>query len=262
MAKKAKVGDYMTTDVVTISPENTVEEVVNIIRQTKHDGFPVLRDGKVQGYISSYDLLLCNPKDKVSNVMSTDLLVAHPNIDLMDSARVIFRSGLSKLPVVNDEGKMVGIITNSDVIRSQIERANPRKALRLIKVLEVIHGIELYLKRGVVNVNSLIPTQSIIYADELEGRIYELEKNLAEPLIVIQMPTRNILVDGHHRVIAARRLGIGSMEAYLIVIQEEIELGMEKTAKKSGLRTLDDIEILDHIHHPLVEITTRGSEWI
>lgn len=257
MAEKIKVRDYMTTDVITISPENTVEDVVNIIRQTKHDGFPVVENERVQGYISSYDLLLCNPKDKVAKVMSTELLVAHPNMDLIDSARVIFRSGLSKLPVVDDDGKMVGIITNSDVIRSQIERANPRKALRLIKVLEIIHGIKPDLVEGMVDVYNLIPTQSKIYADELEGRIYELEKNLAEPLIVIQMPTKNVLVDGHHRVIAARRLKIDTMEAYIIVMNEEIELGMEKTAKKTGLRTLDDIEILDYPHHPLIEITTR-----
>lgn len=260
MAKKAKVGDYMTTDVVTISPENTVEDVVNIIRQTKHDGFPVVENGKIRGYISSLDLLLCDRKDKVANVMTTSILVAHPDIDLIDSARVIFRSGLSKLPVVNDNGEMVGIITNSDVIRSQIERANPRKALSLIRVLEIVHGVQLELKEGIVDVECLIPTQSKIYEDELEGRIYELEKNLAEPLIVIKMPTRYILVDGHHRVIAAKRLGIDSMEAYLIIINEEIELGMEKTAKKSGLRTLDDIEILDYAHHPLIEITTSQQE--
>jgi len=45
----------------------------------------------------------------------------------------------------------------------------------------------------------LVPTQSKIFADELEGRKYELEKGLAEPLIVIQKRNKILLVDGHHR---------------------------------------------------------------
>lgn len=257
MLEKLKVGDYMTHDVITVKVDDSVEDVVKLIRSTGHDGFPVVRDGRLEGYVSSMDLLLQDPKAPISRVMSTNLIVAQPDTDLIDAARVIFRSGISKLPVINETGRLIGIITNSDVIRSQIERADPQKVWKLKKTLEVLHDVELIIKRDKVKVSELRPTQSKIYADELEGRIYELKKKLAEPIVVIQKPAKLLLVDGHHRAIAAKKLGIEYMDAYIIVLNKDIALGMEKTARDAGLKTLDDIKILDYVKHPLIEATTR-----
>ncbi|MHC1585688.1 MAG: CBS domain-containing protein, partial [Candidatus Syntropharchaeia archaeon] len=234
-----------------------IRDVIDLIKKTEHDGFPVIENGKLVGYISTYDMVLCNPNERVSNVMSTNLLVAHPDMELNDAARVIFRTGRSKLPVIDDDRNLIGIITNSDVLRSQIERAHPRKVWKLKKALETIHHVDLHMKRDSVPIENLFPTQSKIYADELEGRMYELKKGLAEPIIVIRKPSKTVLVDGHHRVIAARKLGIKTMDAYVLEMKEDIELGMEKNAKAAGLHSLDDIEILDYAKHPLIEVTER-----
>jgi IMP dehydrogenase len=123
--------------------------------------------------------------------------------------------------------------------------------------LKKLHGISPELKREVVPIDQLVPTQSRIYEDELEGRIYEIRKGLAEPLIVIRRPGKLILVDGHHRAIAAKKLGIRTLDAYVIEVNENIELGLERTAKAMNLRTLDDIQVLDYARHPLVAITHR-----
>ena len=64
-------------------------------------------------------------------------------------------------------------------------------------------------------------------------------------------------MDGHHRAVAAKRMGIKALDAYLIEIDEEIELGMERTAKAMNLKTIDDITVLDYARHPLVAITHR-----
>ncbi len=252
---KLKVADYMTHDVVTVSPDDTVEDVIDIICKTEHESFPVVENGKVIGYISSADLLRRNPKDPISKLMSTDLIVTNPAMDLTDAARVMFRTSFSKLPVVDDEGHLVGLLSNSDVIRSQIERATPEKVWKLKRTLETIHNIGIKVGRSEVAINQLVPTQPKIYADELEGRIYELKKGLTEPLVVIQKPNRIVLVDGHHRVVAAKKLGIDVMDAYTLTLEKDIPLGMEKTARDAGLYSLDDIKILDYIRHPLVEAT-------
>ncbi|MCZ7372109.1 MAG: CBS domain-containing protein [Candidatus Methanoperedens sp.] len=57
MADHTKVKDYMTTDVNTVSPEDTVRDVIKLIKKTGHDGFPVVQDNKVIGYISAADML-------------------------------------------------------------------------------------------------------------------------------------------------------------------------------------------------------------
>ncbi len=257
MASHLKVKDYMTEEVDTVSPEDTVRDVIQLIRRTGHDGFPVVRNNRVIGYISAADMLEKDLDEKVYNIMSRDVLVADTEMDMNDVARVLFRSGKSKLPVMDSNKHLRGIITNSDIIRSHIERTSPQKVWTLKKTLEAIHNIHVDVIRESVNIDELVPTQPKIYADELDGRIYELKKGLAEPIVVIKKSNKLILVDGHHRVIAAKKLGIKSMDAYVIPLSDDVHLGMEKTAATSGLHTLSDIKILDYAKHPLIEITKR-----
>jgi predicted transcriptional regulator len=257
MADHPKVKDYMTTEVNTVSPEDKVRDVIKLIKKTGHDGFPVVRENRVIGYISAADMLEKGFDEKVSGIMSRDMLVADTDMDMSDVARVIFRSGKSKLPVVDADEHLRGIITNTDVIRSHIERTSPQKVWTLKKTLEAIHNIHVDVIRETVNINELIPTQSKVYADELDGRIYELRKGLAEPIVVIKKTNKLILVDGHHRVVAAKKLGINNMDAYVIPLGDEVHLGLEKTAASSGLHTLSDIKILDYAKHPLIEVTKR-----
>ncbi|MFC4406144.1 CBS pair associated ParBc domain-containing protein [Haloarchaeobius iranensis] len=255
---KPRVRDYMTQDVVTVSPDATVREVAERIDESdEHSGFPVCDRRRVEGFVSARDLLLSGDKEPIFKVMTTDLIVAHPEMKVTDAARVILRSGIQKLPVVDDAGNLVGIISNADVIRSQIERATPEKVGKLRRTLENIHGVELEQERRQVELDRLIPTQEKVYADELEGRRYELERGLAEPLVVINNAGTLLLADGHHRVMAADQLDMTEMDAYIIVVDESLELGMAETARKGGLRSLEDVQVVDYARHPLVETTKR-----
>ena len=260
------VKGYMTRDVATVSPDDTVRAAVERILNSDHNGFPVTDGRTVVGFVSARDLLSADEDAPVFTIMSDDIIVAHPEMEVNDAARVILRSGIQKLPVVDDAGNLVGIISNTDVIRSQIERATPEKVGKLMRTLEEIHGVSTSEERRQVRLDDLIPTQARVYADELEGRRYELERGLAEPLVVIDNPSASgeveddgtlVLADGHHRVMAAHRLGIEEMDAYVIAIADHVELGMEKTARKEGLQSITDIEVVDYARHPLVETTKR-----
>jgi IMP dehydrogenase len=252
------VGEYMTRDVDTVSLTDTVGTVARRIAESdEHSGYPVCEGRRVVGFVTASDLLLEGDYQTIEQVMATDLLVAHPDMKVDDAARVILRSGIQKLPVVGDDDNLVGIISNADVIRSQIERATPGKVDKLMRTLESIHGVAVTGTRREVALSDLRPTQGKVYADELEGRRYELERGLAEPLVVIDNDGDLLLADGHHRVKAAARLGIDRMDAYVLVIERRVNLGMTKTAEKEGLRTIDDIDVVDYAHHPLVKKTHR-----
>jgi CBS domain-containing protein len=254
---KKKVRDYMTYDVVTVDMHGTARDVLETIKRTNHDGFPVVNSDRVVGYIAARDLLFIPPATPVERLMSRHLIVADPEMSINDAARVIFRSGIQKLPVIDDKNRLVGIISNSDVIRSQIEHVSPEKVFKFIETLRKLYNIEPVLNRDMVSIDSLLPTQAKIYEDELEGRMYELKKGLAEPLIVVKRADRYILVDGHHRAIAAKRLGIKDLEAYIIEVDPNVELGIERTARALNLTTLDDIKVLDYARHPLMALTHR-----
>ncbi len=256
-----KVKDYMTKDVIVVKPDQTVKEVIELIQKTGHDGFPVVDDnGIVVGYVSSRDLLMKDLDAKVRDVMTKSLYVAREHMDLRDAARVMFRTGHSKLPVINEKGKLLGIITNTDVIRSQIERADPKKVENLKKTIESVHNVKTRVYKDYVEVDKLIPTQTKIYGDELRGRIYELRKGLAEPLVVIKKGGKFFLVDGHHRAVAARKIGLEKLEAYIIEVPESVELGLEKLVRKKGIKSVRDIQVIEDASHPLVEITFKNSK--
>jgi predicted transcriptional regulator len=264
MSNRARVKEYMTRDVATVSPEDSVGEVARRIAESDgHNGFPVTDGRKVEGFVSARDLLLADEEALIFTEMVEDLVVAHPEMDVIDAARVILRSGIQKLPVVDDAGNLVGIISNTDVVRSQIERTTPKKVGDLMQTLKQIHDVRVHEERWQVRLDDLVPTQDRVYADELEGRSYELEHGLAEPLVVIENATGDeeilLLTDGHHRALAADRLGIEEMDAYVIIVEaaEPVELGMERTAEKEGLESIDDVNVVDYARHPLIETTKR-----
>ncbi len=137
---KKKVRDYMTYDVVSIGFHGSVKDVIEKIQKTHHDGFPVMDGDVVVGYVSARDLLFVQPETPVGQVMSANLIVADPEMDINDAARVIFRSGIQKLPVVDEKNHLIGIISNSDVIRSQIEHVSPEKVFNFITTLKKLYG--------------------------------------------------------------------------------------------------------------------------
>ncbi|HEX2021829.1 MAG TPA: CBS domain-containing protein [Candidatus Thermoplasmatota archaeon] len=249
----------MTREVVSLHPDLAVREAVERIIREGHVGLPVAEGKKLLGFITPKELLrnIQTPEKKLRHVIAQGTVVAHPDMDVDDAARILFRMGVKELPVVDDEGNMVGIVSTTDIIRSHIERVTPRKMLKLKETLEGLYGVEIAIDREMVGIADLLPTQKRIYADELQGRKRELQRGLAEPIMVIQKRPQPILVDGHHRVMAARQMGIERLDAYVLKLDKDFELGLERNARASGLRSLADIEINDFGQHPLVEITTR-----
>ena len=256
MSSKSLVKDYMTKNVISVNADTPCTEVIKIMKQTGHDGFPVVNsENNVIGIITTFDLLIKDWADYVKDIMSTDVVIAQEDMAINDASRVMFRQGISRLPVTNNEGKLNGIITNTDMVRSHIERSTPTKVKYFKQTLEQLYGISTELKRMKVPTKNLRPTQDRVYEDELEGRTYELQRGLAEPAIVVKTGERWILIDGHHRAVASANLGCDTIDSYVIDLHQDIKLGMEKTADESGIYTFNDIEIINDAQHPLIAIT-------
>jgi CBS domain-containing protein len=256
MSNKALVKDYMTRDVITVTPDTPQEAIISLMTETGHDGFPVKVNGEVIGMVTAFDLLLNPGIHSVREIMSTDVVVASEDMSINDAARVMFRMGISRLPVIDHRNWLVGILTNTDIVRSHIERSTPMKVNYFKKTLEQLYGIKTEITRMKVPTNKLRPTQNKVFADELQGRTYELKRGLAEPTIVVKTGDRFVLVDGHHRTVAALQLGCKEIDSYVIVLDQDMKLGMEKTADLNGIYSFDDIEIIDDAQHPLIAITS------
>ena len=255
-----KAEDFMTKNPITMKPDTSVVDMIKVIRKTRHDGFPVVEGQKVVGILTYDDIMLQPLKEeehdykkqvsdaldkKVGDIMRRRVIAIPPDMEMDAVARLMFRTGHSKFPVVDDNGYLLGLITNTDVIRAHIERVTPVKVETIRNTLEELHKVRVQLVEEEVNLSDLIPTQAVIYMDEVQAREYEIKRGLAEPLLVVRNGNRLILVDGHHRAVAAKNAGITKMKAYILVPEREVELGMERTAEKQGLKNLDSIKISD-----------------
>ncbi|AIZ56653.1 inosine-5'-monophosphate dehydrogenase [Candidatus Methanoplasma termitum] len=259
MTQSPTVADYMIRNVQTVTPDMTVTQVMEKIINSSFHGFPIAENGYLLGFVTAKELLrfVDRPNSKIREVMKHGTLCVVPSMSIDDATRVLFRYGLRNLPVVNEEKKIVGIISNIDIVRSQIEKSRPAKVMSVKNLLEQQNGIRLKISNQEVPIKELIPTQKEVYMDELIGRQFEIKRGLNEPLVLVKRRNGFLVVDGHHRIMAAKRAGLETFNAIVLEPNNlDVKLGLEKTAEKWGLRTLDDVKIIEGAKHPFMEMTT------
>jgi IMP dehydrogenase len=260
-----RVGDYMVLEVEHLDLSSTVGEAIDKLLRSRHHGMPVTdRDGRLVGFVSAKELLRKAGErgTYLGAIIRPGTYTATPDMALDDVARIMFRYGLRDLPIIDSDGKLCGVVSNLDIVRSHFERASPAKAETLRKLLQERYDLPFAFRRGRVTIGRLKPTQWKVYLDELEGRGYELERGFAEPLLVVQKGEKEILVDGHHRALAARQMGLTQLQAFILTCEKphefaQLETGFERVARDHGLESLDDIRIEKAAHHPLMEVTTQ-----
>jgi len=122
------VKDYMTRQLVTFHPEQTMEEVIKILLQKKISGGPVVDDDKkLCGIISEGDCLKEVVKGKYNNTphlsgkvkehMAKNVKTMDPEMNIFDAAGMFLELKLRRFPVLKD-GKLLGQISQKDVMRA------------------------------------------------------------------------------------------------------------------------------------------------
>jgi CBS domain-containing protein len=260
-----QVRDYMVLEVEHLPSTTTVGEAIRRLTRSRHHGLPVTdASGKLVGFVSAKELLRRSSERDLplSALIRPGTYTANPETALDDAARIMFRFGLRDLPIIDQKGRLCGVLSNLDVVRSHFERASPVKADTLKRLLSERYRVDFSVHRGLVPIDRLTPTQWKVFEDELEGRRYELERGFAEPVLVVQKGPTWLLVDGHHRALAAQEMGLAQLQAFILTCDrpEEFaakETGFERVATEHHLRSIADIEIDRSSHHPLVEVTTQ-----
>ena len=110
-----KVEDIMVEGVITIDADAPVIKAVRIMNENEIGCLIVTRKGKAIGIITERDLLKRvigkskNPKTtKVREIMTKPLIAGHPDMDLEEATKLMFKMKIKKLPVVESEGDLRG----------------------------------------------------------------------------------------------------------------------------------------------------------
>ena len=118
--KRAENG--MIYDPVTISKENTVGDALNLMRENKIGGIPVVDDDNILiGIVTNRDLRFQRDMmRRIEEVMTPgDRLITTHSTELSHASEVLLNSKIEKLPVVDDKGHLVGLITYKDITKVQ-----------------------------------------------------------------------------------------------------------------------------------------------
>ena len=138
MAKQELVKDWMTRDVVTITPDTTLPEAHELMRESRIRRLPVLKDGRVVGIVTRGDVRGASPSQatslsiwevnyllsrlKIKEIMTRDPLSISESATIGEAAKVMHDNSISGLPVVDDKGQLVGLITESDIFRLVVQQ--------------------------------------------------------------------------------------------------------------------------------------------
>jgi len=122
------VEDFMSTNLCTFKPDDTIEHVIHTLTSKKISGGPVVDDsGKLVGMISEGDCLKEIIKGKYSNSprlvgkvvdhMTQEVLTMAPDMTIFDAAQKFLTLRIRRFPVLKD-GEIIGQISTSDIIRA------------------------------------------------------------------------------------------------------------------------------------------------
>ncbi len=128
MIKVVKARDIMTRTVITATEDMPLTEVISLLLRWHISGLPVLDgEGRVIGIISEHDLVNLamdgNAEDTtVGEIMTREVVSFHPDDPIADIARCFSERRLRRVPIVEEDGKLVGIISRRDILRELLRR--------------------------------------------------------------------------------------------------------------------------------------------
>jgi CBS domain-containing protein len=116
------VKDVMTPreDLDVVSENTSVAELLERMFTERHTGYPVMQNGRLVGMVTLDDARTVKEVERdayrVGDVMSNDLTTISPDADAMTAIEEMQRNDVGRLPVVDDAGEVVGLISRSDLV--------------------------------------------------------------------------------------------------------------------------------------------------
>ena len=119
-----KIRELMTENPRRVSPDDTIQDAAKIMRDEDTGVVPITdRDNTVVGVITDRDIVIravAEGRDEstvVREIASKDIVTVDPQQDLDEALRLMAQHQVRRLPVVEEDGKLVGIVSQADVAR-------------------------------------------------------------------------------------------------------------------------------------------------
>ena len=187
-----KISDLMTRDVSTVTPATPLKEAATVLAGRGISGLPVVDpDGQVVGVLSEADVMvkqsgpreqhgglfawLVEPSDSLpakleattaGEAMTAPAVTISPERPVREAAARMLEAGINRLPVVDEEGRLVGILSRGDLVRAftrsdeEIRREIEADVLRRTLWIEDPSAIRVTVENGVVTLQGAVASAS------------------------------------------------------------------------------------------------------
>jgi len=119
-----RIREIMTSNPSTVEPDKTVADAARIMKQEDAGVVPVTENGRLTGMVTDRDIairVVAEGKDPqstpVREVASKNLVTIDPQQDLDEALRLMAKHQIRRLPVVEEDGRLVGVAAQADVAR-------------------------------------------------------------------------------------------------------------------------------------------------
>ena len=114
------VNDVMTTNVITVTENQTKQQAARLLSEHRISGLPVVNDRSVVGVVSEFDVI---GKEglTVGEIMSRGVISVTPDTDLEEASRILVHERIKRLLVL-DQGRLIGIVSRADLVRELATR--------------------------------------------------------------------------------------------------------------------------------------------
>jgi CBS domain-containing membrane protein len=137
MSGQMSVADLMTAEVVTLTEDETLAHAQRCMARGRIRHLPVVRDGRLTGLITHRDLLAASfsifaeveaseqrrvfDTVRVVEAMHRDVVTVSPELLVSKAARILLENKYGCLPVVDDDHRLLGIVTEADFLRLTVK---------------------------------------------------------------------------------------------------------------------------------------------
>ena len=175
MRARVPVVEIMSRTPVTVSPDDTVDRAASTMRTRDIGSLIVVEDGKPSGIVTERDIVtkvaapnLSPDSVKVRDIMSAPVVAIHPQEEVAEAARVMSDRKIRRLAVV-DEGKLVGVITENDIVRIWPHLIEVTREYARLGLDEDVRGIEGHCEACGVYSTSLVLDKKLLVCPDCRG---------------------------------------------------------------------------------------------
>ncbi|MFD7916012.1 CBS domain-containing protein [Streptomyces sp. NPDC059752] len=167
------VEDVMTHAVISVDRRTPFKDVLEAMRQWRISALPVLsEEGRVAGVVSEADLLLKAQGADESRAVTAGQLMTVPAVTVTKdatipgAARLMARGHLKRLPVVDGDGRLIGVVSRGDLLKIYLRPdADIAEELRALIMAELIPAgsamVQVHVADGIVDLEGSIPDPAL-----------------------------------------------------------------------------------------------------